>query len=150
MMRQLSALWHDSAGAVIIETAFVTPALLLMSLGGYQVSQVVARQHELQAGADQAMEIAIGGWTDNDQQMGAMKSVLQRTTKVTEENIAITRMYRCGTDPDYITDKTTCATDKVVSTYLRLKLNDSYTPIWADFGIGDPINLAVTRMVQVS
>ena len=47
MMRQLSALWHDSAGAVIIETAFVTPALLLMSLGGYQVSQVVARQHRI-------------------------------------------------------------------------------------------------------
>ena len=150
MMRKLSHLWQDCSGAVVIETAFITPALLLMSLGGYQVSQVVARQHELQAGADEAMAIALGGWTDNDDQITAMKTVLQRTTKVDADKIAITRMYRCGSDTSYVADKTTCASDKVVSTYLRLKLNDSYTPLWTQFGVGESINLAVTRMVQVS
>ncbi|WP_296676021.1 TadE/TadG family type IV pilus assembly protein [Novosphingobium sp.] len=149
-MRGLVRLLRDTAGAVVIETAIVAPALVLMSVGTLQVSQVVARQHELQAGADEAMGIALAGWTDNDTQVAAMKTVLKRSTNVTDANITITRMYRCGTDTSYVTDKTTCGTNKLIATFLRMKLKDTYTPVWTQLGVGQPINLAVTRMVQVS
>ncbi|MFM5885886.1 MAG: TadE/TadG family type IV pilus assembly protein [Novosphingobium sp.] len=149
-MRILSRLLRDSAGAVVIETALVTPILVLMSVGTYQVSQVIARQHELQSGADEAMSIALAGWTDNTAQVSAIKDVIKKSTGVTASNITIDRMYRCGSDTAYVTDKATCATGKIVSTYLKLKLKDTYTPSWTSFGVGQPINLAVTRMVQIS
>lgn len=150
MIRALSRLIRDRAGTAVIETALVTPALVMMSVGTYQVSQLVARQQELQAGADQAMSIALGGWNNDNTQISAMKSVLQRSTGVASDKITITQVYRCGTDATYVTDKSTCDATKVVSGFLKLKLNDTYTPIWTSFGVGAPISLGVTRMVQVS
>lgn len=150
MIGTLARLLRDSAGAVVIETALLTPALVLMSVGTYQVSQVISRQHELQAGADEAMSIALGGWVDNDTQVATMKSVIRRTTGVATDKISVTRMYRCGTAATYVSDKTTCNTNDLVSSYLKIKLNDTYTPAWVSFGVGAPINLGVVRMVQVS
>lgn len=150
MSRFLSRLWHDKTGAVVIETALVAPALMLMSIGTYQVSQVVARQQELQSGADQAMSIALAGWSDNSEQIAAMRNVIKVSTGVADDKITIDRMFRCGENPDYVTDKATCAETDIVSTFLKLKLNDTYTPIWNKLGVGAPINLAVTRMVQIS
>jgi hypothetical protein len=124
--------------------------LVLMSVGTYQVSQVIARQHELQSGADEAMAISLAGWNDNSTQVSAIKDVLQRSTGVTAANITIDRFYRCGSDTAYVTDKSTCASTQIVSTFLKLKLKDTYTPVWTSFGVGQPINLAVTRMVQIS
>lgn len=149
-MGVLTRLLRDTVGAVVIETALITPALVLMSVGTFQVSQVVARQHELQAGADEAMSIAIGGWVDNSTQLDAMKTVIKRSTGVAADKITIERMYRCGTATTYVTDKTTCASNQLISTYLKLKLNDTYNPMWTSFGVGAPINLGVVRMVQVS
>lgn len=150
MIRKLSRLLRDTAGAVVIETALITPALVLMSVGTYQVSQVVARQHELQAGADQAMSIALGGWVNNDTQVTVVKSVIQRSTGVAADKISVTRMYRCGIATSYVTDKSTCGSTDNVSSFLKVKLNDTYNPIWTSFGIGAPINLGVVRMVQLS
>lgn len=149
-MRRFVRLLKDTAGAVVIETALLTPALVLMSVGTYQVSQVVARQHELQAGAEQAMSMALGGWVDNDTQVTTMKSVIQRSTGVSSDNITITRLYRCGLSTSYVADKSTCASTDIVSSYLKLKLKDTYTPVWTSFGVGAPINLGVVRMVQLS
>ena len=42
------------------------------------------------------------------------------------------------------------ANKPVVSSYLRIEVTDSYTPVWKDFGIGDTINYDVERTVQVS
>lgn len=150
MIALLSRLLRNTAGTAVIETALVTPALLLMSVGTYQVSQVVARQHELQSGADQAMAIALAGWSDNTTQIEAMREVIKRSTGVANDKITIVRMFRCGDNADYVSDKTVCATDAIISTYLKLKLNDTYNPSWTKLGVGAPISLAVTRMVQIS
>ncbi|PKB25500.1 TadE-like protein [Novosphingobium kunmingense] len=150
MISLLARLLRDNAGTAVVETALVTPALLLMSLGTYQVSQVVARQHELQSGADQAMSIALAGWSDNTTQIDAMRAVIKRSTGVSDDKITIERIFRCNEDPDYVTDKATCPADAIIATFLKLKLNDTYNPTWTKMGVGKPINLGVTRMVQVS
>ena len=51
MIRTLHRLARDERGAMLIETAIVAPTLVLMSLGAYQISGVVARQSELQSAA---------------------------------------------------------------------------------------------------
>ena len=53
----LPKLKRDERGAMMIETAIVAPVLILMSMGAFQVSQVVARQTELQNAAAEASAI---------------------------------------------------------------------------------------------
>ena len=79
MIRKLlNRLRRDSRGAVIIETAIAAPVLALMGLGAFQVSQAVARQHELQTGADDAASMALAGWSSGTGDTTAIKDVLSR------------------------------------------------------------------------
>jgi Flp pilus assembly protein TadG len=154
MIRAFRAHWQsfrrNQHGAVVIETAFIAPLLALLGLGAFQVSEAVARQHELQAGADDAAAMALAGWNDDASQMTALESVLKSTLALTDDQVTITHKYRCGTTTDYVDDKTTCAAGSLVTTYLRIVLTDTYTPTWADFGVGDPITYNVTRTVVLS
>ena len=57
MIRALALLVRDDRGSMAIETAFVAPVLLLLSLGGFEVSQMVAGQTELQSAAAEAAAV---------------------------------------------------------------------------------------------
>lgn len=150
MIRAFASFIRDTRGAVVIETAFVTPVLVLMSIGAYQVSEIVARQHELQAGADEAMSITLGGWSNTTDQLTALKGVIQRSTGVSASNITAVLKYRCGTSSGYVTDKSVCGSTDIVSTFVSLHLTDTYVPAWRSFGVGSDITLTVDRMVQIS
>jgi Flp pilus assembly protein TadG len=150
MMRITHALLRDTRGSSAIETAFVAPILILMSLGSYQASEVVARQHELDTGADQATALVLAGWSDTVEQRAALQQVVQESLGVTGEQIELETKYRCGTATAYVDSSETCAEDAIVATFLRLELTDTYTPTWTQFGIGSAINLSVERMVQLS
>ena len=141
---------RNQRGAVVIETAFVAPVLALLGLGAFQVSQAVARQHELQAGADDAAAMALAGWKDDAAQVTALKSVLKSTLGLTDAQVTITHKYRCGVTAAYVDVKTACAAGTVVATYLRIVLTDTYTPTWTEFGFGNPLNYNVTRTVVLS
>lgn len=143
-------LFENQRGAVVIETAFVAPVLALLSLGAFQVSQAVARQHELQSGADDAAAMALAGWKDDAAQVTALKSVLKTTLSLTDAQVTISHKYRCGTETVYVDVKTACAAGLVVASYLRIVLTDTYTPSWVAFGIGSPLNYNVTRTVVLS
>ena len=54
----LGQLARNQRGAVMIETAIVAPVLIMMSLGAFQVSQIVARQTAEADGLTQ--EVATG------------------------------------------------------------------------------------------
>ena len=141
---------RNQCGAVVIETAFAAPVLALLGLGAFQVSQAVARQHELQSGADDAASMALAGWKDSSAQKTALKSVLKATLNLTDAKVTITNKYRCGTTTAYVDVKTACAANTIVTTYLRIALTDTYTPTWAKFGFGSPLNYNVTRTVVLS
>ncbi len=141
---------RNQRGTVLIETAFVAPILALLGLGGFQVSQAVARQHELQTGADDAASMALAGWTDSSAQKTALKSVLKSTLNLTDAQVTITNKYRCGVTVAYVNVKTACAAGTIVATYLQIALTDTYTPTWVKFGMGTPLNFAVTRTVVLS
>ena len=150
MIRALRSFRRNQRGAVVIETAFAAPVLALLGLGAFQVSQAVARQHELQSGADDAASMALAGWKDSSAQKTALKSVLKATLNLTDDKVTITNKYRCGTTTVYVDVKTACANGTIVATYLRIVLTDTYTPTWAKFGFGSPLNYNVTRTVVLS
>ncbi|NCU11657.1 MAG: pilus assembly protein, partial [Sphingomonadaceae bacterium] len=65
-MRQLLGRLHrESDGAMVIETALVAPVLVLLSLGAFQISGVIARQTELQSAASEAAAIALASPPDS-------------------------------------------------------------------------------------
>ena len=150
MIRKFSRVFGNERGAVIIEAAIVAPVLALLGLGAFQVSQAVARQHELQTGADDAASMALAGWKNDLVQVAALKSVLKATLNLTDAQVTITNKYRCGTTAAYVDVKTACAAGSVVATYLRIALTDTYTPTWVQFGFGSPLNYNVTRTVVLS
>ena len=150
MIRDLLSCLRDARGAVIIETAIAAPVLALLGLGAFQVSQAYARQHELQTGADDAASMALAGWDSDTGDTTAIKEVLKRTLTLDDTQVTITKKFRCGTDLAYVADITICAPGTIVTTYLDIRLTDTYTPMWTDFGMGEPMNYNVQRTVLVS
>lgn len=141
---------RDRQGSVVIETAIIAPVLILLSVGAFQTSQIVARQHELQAGADQAAAMALAGWSDNDEELTAMSSVIQASLGLDGEQIAVERKFRCGVSTTFVETEAECAEEDIISTFLDIQFTDQYVPLWAKFGVSEPLDFSVQRTVQVS
>lgn len=150
-MIRLSTLLHsfrrDERGAMIIETAIVAPVLVLMSLGAFQVSQMVARQSELESAASEAAAIALASAPDNAAKRTTLQQVIMSSTNLSASNVAVTEVYRCNSNAAYVTALTSC-TSGVVAKYVRIGLTDTYTPAWTRFGVGSPLSFRVNRYVM--
>ena len=144
----LSALWRDDRGAMLVETAIVAPVLVLMSMGAFQVSQVVARQTELQGAAAEATGIALASPPETDDQRTTLKSVIVASTGLDSDQVTVSEKFRCGSATTYVDSSSTCVGTKV-SSYVLIQLNDTYTPAWTQWGFGSPINFNVDRYVMI-
>ena len=149
MMRKLLSFLGDNRGSVVVETALVAPVLALLSLGAFQVSQAVARQHELQTGANEAASLALAGWKHDTGDINAIRQVIRRTLSLDGNQVTLARKFRCGTDTALVDDRATCTPGTIVTSYLQIRLTDTYRPIWAGFGVGSNINYSVRRLVVV-
>ena len=150
MMRKFISFLRDNRGSVVVETALIAPVLALMSVGAFQVSQAVARQHELQTGADDAASLALAGWKQDTGDIAAVKSVIRRTLALSASQVTVVRKFRCGTNTALVDDRVSCLAGTIVTSYIQIRLTDTYRPIWSDFGVGSPINYDVRRLVVVS
>lgn len=143
------ALLSDTEGTTLIETAIVAPVLILLSLGAFQVSGIVARQSELQSAVSEAQAIALAAAPDTVDEITTVQQVIMKSARLPAEQVLLSNIYRCGWKDSYVQQKTSCeATDKV-STYVRIQIRDTYTPIWAQYGMGDPLSFNLVRYVLV-
>lgn len=147
----LTRLIGDRTGSVVIETAIVAPVLILLGLGTYDTSRIIARQSELQAGSTdvEGIVLAVAGSVTGTNVI-TIKSVLKNSLVLNDSQVSVVKMYRCNTDSTLITDRTTCASNDVISTYVQVTLTDTYSPTWTRYGIGAPFNYRLVRTVQVS
>nr|WP_166175651.1 TadE/TadG family type IV pilus assembly protein [Altererythrobacter segetis] len=141
---------RDVRGTAVIETAIVAPVLVSLALGGFDVSRMVARQHELQSGAADAEQIILAAATGAATDTTTMQSVLANTLNIPNDSdhIQVSKVYRCGTDAN--TSSTPCGSGSSQSTYVQVVFLDTYTPLWTNFGVGHAVNYHVERLVQVS
>jgi Flp pilus assembly protein TadG len=144
----LARLRHDAQGAMLIETAIVAPVLVLMSLGAFQVSTMVARQNELQAAAAEASAIALAAMPSTAAQRATVKQVVMTSTGLPSAKVQISEVFRCGTNANYTTNSNGCGSNKR-SRYVKLYLTDEYVPIWTSFGVGAPMTFRITRHVML-
>lgn len=147
LLALLRRLRRDSDGTMVIETAIVTPVLVLLTLGSYQVSNMVARQTELQSAAAEAVAIALAAAPDTAAKRTVVEQVIERSSGLAADKVSVAAAYRCDDSTRYVTSPDSCSSAKVVSSFVKIDLRDTYTPSWTKFGVGSPINYNVTRYV---
>ena len=145
-LRQLERLIRDDRGTMVIETAIVTPVLVLLSLGAYQVSTMVAKQSELDSAAAEGAAIALAAPPDTSAKRTTLHDILVASTGLASGDVTVTAAYRCNAAASYVT--TACSSGQVQATYVKIYMTTTYTPTWTEWGIGSPITYRVTRYVQ--
>jgi Flp pilus assembly protein TadG len=143
LLRRLAA---DQHGTMLIETALIAPVLVLLCLGAFQVSGIVARQTELEGAAAEAAAIALAAKPDTVEERTTLRNVIVASTSLSSNQVTVSEAYRCGTGSSYKTAKTSCTSGQV-SSYVQILLTDTYTPAWTKFGVGSPITFRVRRYV---
>lgn len=147
----LAQLRGDTAGSVVIETAIVAPVLVVLGLGAFDISRMIARQSELQAGSTdvEGIVLAVAG-NATTTNVSTIKSVLMNSLSLSADKVTVVKMYRCTVQAELVTSNSSCGSTDVLSSYIQVTLTDSYNPMWTRFGVGSALNYRLVRTVQVS
>lgn len=145
----LKTLFGEAAGAMAIETAIVAPVLVLLSLGAFQASKLVARQGELQSAMGVAAGVVLASVPDNDEKRQTLKSVIATSTGLDASQIAVSEAYRCNANDVLVDAISSCTVGDKVSSYVKVNLTYVYEPIWREFGMGSDITLNVNRSIMI-
>ena len=163
----LRSLRDDARGSALIETAFVAPFLVLMSLGGVEVANMVKRQHELQNAASKAAEIMMAAHPADE---AALTTVMQQLAAAIQADTGLTTTaigasvepdetkndvgyvmtrYRCGNATNFKKANTGCTDSPNAERFVVFLLRDRYTPVWTDYGLGNDLQYRVEKSVQI-
>jgi hypothetical protein len=145
----LAALLRDSSGSAAIETAFVLPVLALMSFGGFEVSQLIARNTELESAAAEATAISLASRPRTQNEMIAIERVIEASTGLADENVVLTRQFRCGVAAQRVAQDTLCQASDIVAEYIEITLSETHHPVWTQIGVGSDMEFTVTKTVQI-
>lgn len=146
----ISPLAADNRGSATIETAFVIPVLAIMVLGGFEVSSIVSRQAELQTAAAEATAVVLARAPKDASDRATLEQIIETSAGLPANKVSLSLKYRCDVEEDLEDNATSCSTTAVVSEFVVITMEDTYTPVWTEFGVGQPINFNVTRRVQIS
>jgi Flp pilus assembly protein TadG len=144
----LRRLVQDVRGTALIETAIVAPVLIMMAIGTFETSRMVARQSELQSSAEQATEIALAIVPDTPTELQQIKQKLMDSSGLSSARVSVTLKYRCGTGAVQTTAPA-CSEDSL-NKYIAIDLSDEYQPIWTQYGFAKSFEFHVNRTVQIS
>ena len=173
----LSALWRDTAGTFAIETAFAAPVLITLALGTFEVGSIVSRQQELQSAALEGETIALAVNQGAEIEISELEEIIRDSVGLRDDQVSIERYYRCDADEETVALPIQCAEagaegadpaasetgeesadddsaaadeEPIISSYIRIRITDTYTPVWTNFGVGKPIDFDVDRSVMLS
>lgn len=160
MLKLLGRLRHDDSASTLIETAFIAPLLVTMTLGGVEISSIVAKQTEMQSIAANAMEIifAAAPETDEDvtQTIADVKAYVASTSGLTATSavpnageVGVYKRWRCGNNSERQSIKGCANVSQTESEFLVIHLKQTYSPVWTEFGLGKDLTFNVKRSVQI-
>ncbi len=148
--RKMEALRNDERGSMVIETAIVAPLLILMALGGFESSRIVARQTELQTAVAEAAAIVRASPPTTATQRTTVRDVVRASVGLGPEQVTVVQKFRCGTDVNMVAQESACTPGVAVYDYIEIVVTDTYNPTWTQFGAGSAINYRVERLVFIS
>lgn len=135
-------------GVAAIEAALIAPVMVVLALGSFEISNVIAQRSELQGAMSEASGIALATEPTSEARRGTVKEIIMQSAGLAAENVTVDAAYRCGSGENYVESVATCGSDRV-SSYVKIELDSSYTPLWTQFGIGTPIEQSLTRYVMI-
>ncbi len=149
--RTVARLAGDERGAAIVETAIIAPVLALLALGSYDMSRMIARQHDLQGGASDVEGIILAVATGPGTNVQKIENVLEQSLDLTNSgSVTVVKRFRCGVADTLVSAASECDTDDTVATYVEVTLTETYRPTWTKFGIGGDMDYNFTRTIQIS
>jgi Flp pilus assembly protein TadG len=137
----------DRGGAVAVEAAFVIPMLATMALGSFEISNIIARQSELQGAMAEASSVALAAEPTTQTRREALRTIILQTIGDTT-TVTVDEAFRCGSETVMRTSTEACGGTRA-SSYVKVALADTYRPIWTKYGVGAPLNFRVTRYVMI-
>ena len=166
MMRQLARIARirrDERGSMAIETAFVAPILLVLALGGFEVSTMVARQTELQSAAAEAAAVVRAVAPEDAQDQATIRDIVATsicgnaevtvsdagTASCGTASVSIDQRYRCGTANAYVDTADTCGTSVPEYKFIQVDISDRYDPVWTKWGVASGFDYNISRTVQI-
>ncbi len=135
-------------GAAAIEAALIAPVMVMLALGSFEISNVIAKRSELQGTMAEASGIALASEPTSEQRRNTVKAIIEESSGLTAEEVTVDAAYRCGSGANYVESATGCGAAKV-SSYVKIELNSTYAPLWNEFGIGGPLEQSLTRYVMI-
>lgn len=153
--------FNEDKGSMLIETAFVAPLLVGLTLGGVEVGSMYARQTQLQQIASNSMEIILTAAPKTEAEgattlaqvrtYAASASGLTATTssEPTVGQVAVFKRYRCGNNSTRQATYGCSNTTQTISTFIVVYMRANYTPVWVNYGIGRTMEFNVRRSVQI-
>ncbi len=152
---------REDRASVLIETAFVAPILVALTLGGVELGSMFAKQTELQQVASNAMEIVLTSAPKTESEgaatiaqvraYAASYTGLTPTTSSTPSvgQVAVFRRYRCGNNSERQATYGCSNTSQTISTFIIIYMRATYQPVWVNYGIGHAMTFNVRRSVQI-
>ena len=148
--KTINRLLQDQGGTFVIEMAIVTPVLVMMAIGAFEVGTMISRQQELQSAIFEGESIALAANQGAETDLEGLKEIVKSSAGLTDKQVTLHFLYRCGTAEQLVKSKDSCTEDDIVSEYVNMKLQDIHEPIWVKFGLGTDISYDVERTVQLS
>lgn len=146
----LARIRRNEQGSVVIETAFILPILVMLCLGGFEVSRLVSRNNELQVAVAEAAAIALAKLPETQDDIDDLEDIIEASTGLDDANVTLTRKFRCNIDDELTSNDSCDDASAVISEFVEITVTDWYSPIWTDFGVGSTVNYDFTRRVQIS
>ena len=95
----------------------------------------------------EAEAIALASDPDTAAERTVLQNVLMTSTGLPIENVTVEEAYRCGDSTTYTALSTSCATGTVMSSFVKIRVTDTFNPTWTKFGLGSAIQFDQTRYV---
>ena len=109
---------------------------------------MVSRQTELQTAAAESAAIVRAVIPETAEERTTVRDILVTSTGLTNEQVTISEVYRCGAGDAYKTTAGSCGGGTEYK-FIKVDLTDTYQPVWTKFGLTSGINYNITRTVQI-
>jgi hypothetical protein len=77
-----------------------------------------------------------------------LKNVIVAQTGLDSSQVTVTEKFRCGTATTFVDSASSCVGVKIAN-FVLIQLDDSYNPVWTQFGVGQTLLFNVDRYVMV-
>lgn len=132
----------DERGTAAIELAFTLPILLLLSVGAFDVSMLIAKQIDYQQAAAEVASLALARPPQAD--TAYLKTAVATAAGLDESKVTITTSLKCNG----VASNSSCTVGQEQARFVTLTMQGQYVPVWTHFGIDHTIDMTVTRTIR--